>query len=599
MKQKQLLAAILCAVSPLAYATPDDKIDEVIVTATRVPQAQKETLASTTVITQADIQASQVPDVASILRGASGVELSQNGGMGKSTSLFLRGSNATQVLILIDGMRVNSATTGTTSIQDLMLDQIERIEVVRGNVSSVYGSEAIGGVVQIFTKKGSGAPHFNASAGVGSLGTQRLAGGFGGAIDNTDFHLQVSSFKTDGVSAINPVLNAKANPDADGYRNSSVSANLHHAFTPDHGVTATLFNSMGNNQYDNAFGLPTDANTNTQKLNKLSLVSDDRFADNWQSHVQYAQGVDEYRDYKNGLPTATSLYQTTNSQLSWQNTVQLSTGQLLLGAETLTQDVTSDVVYTVRQRKVDSLFIGYTGNYAAHQVQVNARQDNNSQYGVEQTGLLGYGFAFNETWRATASYSTAFRAPTFNELYYPGFGNTAINPEHSRNTEAGLHYTAGVRHLEAVYFDNHISDLIVYSPGPVNINQARIDGVELNYAEQFGDTGVKVALTSQNPRDETTGIALVRRARFHSSVSVSQHVGAWQLGGEWLNSGERTDGTHTLAAYDVFNLTASYAINNELKLALRADNLTDQNDTTVYSYNPLGRLLYAGLNYQP
>lgn len=622
MQQQKLLAAILCAATPLAYAASSDTLDEVVVTATRVAQPLKQSLSSTTVITQEDIRNSQATDVATILRGVAGVEFSQNGGIGKATSLFLRGSESTQVLVLLDGVRINSATMDTTAIQDLMLDQIERIEVVRGNVSSLYGSEAIGGVVQIFTKKGSGTPRFNASAGAGSLNTQRAAAGFGGSVDNTDFHLQVSSLKTDGVSALNPAIYPSANPDADGYRNTSVSANVRHAFNSDHSVSASLFNSLGYNQYDSASGPPTDANTNTQKLNKVSLAVDDRFTDAWQSHLQYAQGVDEYHDYVNGAPVYSfgspySLYKTTNRQLTWQNTLQASSAsQLLLGAENLVQNVDSDVTYTVTQRTVNSLFAGYTGNYGAHQVQANLRQDNNSQYGTANTGLLGYGFSFDEAWRATANYSSAFRAPTFNDLYYPGYGDANLKPEYAHNAEIGLHYGANDQRVDAVYFDNRTHDLIIWGPlptppsfyGPSNVNQARVNGMEITYGGQFGDTGVKASLTSQNPRDETAGQTLVRRAKFHSSVALSHRAGAWQLGGEWLHSGEREDdftdpntfvtSRQMLAAYNVLNLTAAYAINKELKLAMRADNLTDQNDATAYGYNPLGRTLFVGLNYQ-
>ncbi len=609
MKQQKLLAAILCAVTPLSYATTDT-LDEIVVTATRIAQPLKQSLSSTTVITQQDIQASQATDVATILRSVTGVELSQNGGIGKTTSLLLRGSESTQVLVLLDGVRINSATVGTTSTQDLMLDQIERIEVVRGNVSSLYGSEAIGGVVQIFTKRGHGAPALNVSGGMGNQGTQRVSAGFGGAVENNDFNIQISKLKTDGVSAINPALNHNANPDKDGYDNTSLSANIRHMFNADHSLSATIFNSQGHNQYDSAFGLPTNLNTNKARVSKFSLISDNRLTESWQSKLQLAQGMDDYQDFTDGLPTPFgSMYKTINQQLSWQNTLQFDAGkQILLGAEHLNQRVSSDIqpAYIQGARKVNTLYAGYTGNYGAHQLQANLRQDRNSQYGDAATGLLGYGYTFNETWRATASYSTAFRAPSFNELYYPGFGNANLKPEHARSIEAGLHYTANNQHVDAVYFDNRTRDLIVtvlvdpinFVYQPLNVNTARTDGVELSYAGRFGDTGVKAALTSQNPRNLTTGKALDRRARQHGNIGVTQNFGAWQVGGEWLHSGERVDGTHTLASYNVVNLAAGYALDKELLLSLRADNLTNQNDATSYSYNPLGRTLFIGLSYQ-
>jgi vitamin B12 transporter len=611
MKRHQLLAALLCALSPLAQAETDVSLDEVVVTATRIEQPLKQTLSSTSVITQEEIKNSQASDVPTILRSVAGVEIAQSGGSGKSVYLFLRGSSERQVLVLLDGVRINSATSGTTSLENLMLDQIERIEVVRGNVSSLYGSEAIGGVVQIFTKRGrGGAPTFNASAGAGSHGTQRAAAGLGGSVDSTDFNLQVSRFSTEGVSSLNPALAAKANPDDDGYDNSSVSANVRHGFNNDHSLTVTAFDSQGRNQYDNAYGLPTDINNSKSHASKFSLASNNRFNEAWQSKLQLAQGIDYYQDFKNDLPVSSgSIYKTTNRQLSWQNTLLLDTGkQLLAGLEYLGQQVYTDKLpaYTQDARQVNSLFAGYTGNYGPHQLQTNLRQDNNSQYGAANTGLLGYGYAFNEAWRATASYSTAFRAPTFNELYYPGYGNSALKPEESRNTEAGLHYTFKDQSVAVIYFDNRTSNLInavlvdpaTFTYQAQNVSEARTDGLEFNYAGQFGDSGLKMAVTIQNPRDLTSNKQLARRAMTHSNLSATHKLAAMQIGTEWLYSDARTDGTKALESYHVFNLTAAYEISKQFKLSMRADNITDQNDSNVYGYNPLGRTFFASVSYQ-
>ncbi len=613
MKKNKLIAALLCAASPIVQAA-DQPDNEIMVVTPRIEQPLSQSLASTTVISAEDIRNSQAPDLPTILRNVAGVEFSQTGGIGKSASLFLRGTNSNQVLVLVDGVRVNSATTGTTAIDQLMLDQVDHIEVARGNLSSLYGSEAIGGVVQIFTKKRHGAPAANVSAGFGNQGTRRAAAGFGGSSDATDFNLQLSTFRTDGVSALNPVIFPSANPDRDGYRNNSLSANVGHSFNADHRLSATVFGSYGNNQYDNAFGLPTDVNTNRAQLWKYSLASDDQLSDAWHSKVQVANGVDQYRDYLNGAPNPFgALFQTTSNQFSWQNTLRVADGkQLLLGAEALRQKVYSDINpnYLQNSRQINSLFAGYSGRYDAHQLQVNLRQDSYSQYGGETTGLLGYGYAFTDAWRATASYSTAFRAPTFNELYYPNYGNAALKPERSRNLEAGLrYYVTGGQQFDLVYFDNRIRDLInavlvnpaTFAYQAQNVNEARIDGVELSYAGRFDDTGVKATVTSQNPRDAATGVQLDRRAKLHSSLAVSQQLGAWQVGGEWLYSGKRPDqsNTQTLSAYNVFNATAGYAFTKETRLLLRLDNITNQNDSNAYGYNPLGRRWFVGVNYQP
>lgn len=661
MKNKHLLAALLCALPSLTFAANDTAttensgtaveithtqqaapapdaaialqndikkpdvnaptLDEVVVTATRIEQPLKQTLSSTTVITQEDIKNSQAADVPTILRSVAGVEISQTGGYGKSSSLFLRGSNSAQALVLLDGVRINTATGGTTSIEHLMLDQVERIEVVRGNVSSLYGSEAIGGVVQIFTKRGRGEPAFNVSAGAGNHGTQRAAAGLGGKVNSTDFSLQVSRFRTDGVSAINPgtlpaSTYSNVNPENDGYENTSISANTRHAFNNDHSLTASAFNGIGRNQYDSTVGVATDINTSDSQIKKYSLTSDNRLSDFWLSKLQLAQSADIYQDFRNGIPAVdsgtglpSSKFQTDNNQSSWLNMIRIDTGkQLLLGAEHLFQKVSTDrqPAYTQNERRVNSLFAGYSGKYGEHQLQTNIRQDNNSQYGIANTGLLGYGYEISADWRATASYSTAFRAPTFNELYYVSSfynGNASLRPEQSRNKEAGLHYSTEKHNVDLVYFDNFSNDLIIYvasTLGPQNVNEARVDGWELSYSGQFGDTGIKSAVTIQNPRNITNNRALDRRSVTHSNVAVTHKLGALQIGGEWLYSDTRPDssGTRTLAAYHVFNLTAAYSLSKQMKLSMRADNITDQNDSNAYGYNPLGRTFFANLSYQ-
>jgi vitamin B12 transporter len=613
--RNKLFAAMLCVACSLAHAATDAPLEITVVTGTRIEQPLKQSLASTTVLTAQDIRDSQAADVPTILRNVAGVEISQNGGMGKTSSLYLRGTNSTQVLVLLDGVRINSATTGTTSLDQIMLDQVDHIEVVRGNASALYGSEAIGGVIQIFTKRGSGIPAMNVSAGLGNQGTQRLSTGVGGATEGADFNVQVSTFKTDGVPALNSALVANTNSNPDGYRNNSISANLGHTFNADHRVSASLFGSDGNNQYNSRFNASqNDVNTNREQIWKLSLASDDKISETWHSKLQLANGVDQYRDYLNDLPTFYgSLFQTSSNQLTWQNSLHLDDSkQLLLGVEALQQNVSSDINpgYAQSTRQVNSLFAGYTGHYGAHQIQLNARQDNNSQYGAANTGLLGYGYAFTDAWRATTSYSTAFRAPTFNELYYPGYGNQAVKPEQSQNIEAGVHYLAqSGQQFDAVYFDNRISNLInTVLVDPVNyvyqaqnIGLTRINGVELSYAGWFGDTGVKTALTSQNPRNDITGVQLDRRSKLYSSASVTQQFGLWQAGGEWQYNGTRPDAsnTKTLEIYNVFNLTAGYVISKQMRLSLRADNLTNQNDSNAYGYSPLGRRLFVGINYLP
>ncbi|MEQ1674011.1 MAG: TonB-dependent receptor, partial [Candidatus Nitrotoga sp.] len=460
-----------------------------IVTGTRIGQSLKQTLSHATVISQQEIQNSQATDVPSLLKNLAGVEFYQSGGIGKQASLFMRGTNSSHVLILLDGVRINSATTGATAIDQLMLDQIERIEVVRGNVSSVYGSEAIGGVIQIFTRRGRGEPVLSASVGAGSNQSRRIATGYGGQINDTQFNVQASHYQTAGVSAINPQLAPNANPDHDGYENTSLSANVRHTLSPDHYLSGSLFRSKGEVEYDvtNAFGgAISDVHTSSATLSKFSVASENRLSDTWQSKLQLAQGTDNSKNFLNTVEN--SNFKTINRQITWQNTVAVhSDGNVLLGLEKLKQKVASDTAFTQTNRQINSLFSGYTGKFGAHQVQTNLRQDRYSDFGKANTGLLGYGYAITDTLRATASASTAFKVPTFNDLYYPlsfGFsGNPDLKPERSKNREVGLRYANDRQHFNVVYFNNRIRDLIASTPDfstVINVNTARINGVELS-----------------------------------------------------------------------------------------------------------------------
>lgn len=610
MKQQSFFAALLCAVIPFAQAATDT-LDEVVVTATRLEQPLSQSLSHVTVLDAEQIGASGATDLPTLLRRQAGLEITQAGGVGAQSSLFTRGSNSNHTLILLDGVRMSSATTGATAIDQIMLDQIERIEIVRGNVSSLYGSDAIGGVIQIFTRRGHGAPAFNASAQAGSHNTQRASAGFGTEVDDNRFNLQASAFRTDGVSAINPAIAPSANPNNNGYDNQSLSGNLSHRFDADNSVSAALFASQGRISTDNAFGFSTaDLNDSKSNLAKLALSSDNRLSENWSSHVQFAQGSDDTKTFLNGVSNAS--YRTTNRQIGWQNNVAFGeTGQLMLGVDQLEQRVASSTLYSRDSRRVNSLYGGYTGLYSAHQAQLNLRQDRYSDFGTANTGLLGYGYRFNDDWRASASYSTAFRAPTFNDLYWPaawGYqGNANLKPERSRNLELGVHYAVTDQHLDVMYFDNRIRELI--DPGttmPVNLNQARIDGLELGYGAQFGETALATTLTAQNPRDAVTGQRLIRRAKRYGNVSVSRTLSAWKLGGEVRFSDARED-NHltawpaqrvTLPGYAVLNLSAGYALDQRLQLSLRVDNLFNRDVSLLHGYNTPGRTLMIGLNYQ-
>lgn len=606
MKQKLIIVALFSAIAFPFAAYAETPMELMIVTPTRMPQALDKTIADTTVLDEQDIRNSGALDVPTLLQSLAGVEVVQTGGLGKVSSTFMRGTNSSHVLVLLDGVRINSVTTGTTALEHIMLDSIERIEVVRGNVSSLYGSEAIGGVIQLFTKRGHGAPAFNAFAGLGSHGTQRLAAGFSGSVDATSFSVNVGKVKTNGVSAINTQITPVANPDRDGYDNTTFNAQVQHAINTDHQLSASLFSTRGDSQYDSAFNLATtDRNSTLDAIEKLSLTSDDQLNATWHSKLNWARGTDDSKDYLNDVED--SRFKTVNSQLAWQNELQLAdTQRVNLAAEHLVQSVASDTLFTQTRRSVNSLLGGYVGEYGAQQVQFNLRQDHYSDFGTANTGLLGYGLSFADNWRVTASISNAFKAPTFNDLYYPGYANPDLLPERSQNQEFGLHYAAAGQHLDAVFFNDRIHDLIVAPPPlyvPQNIDRARIYGSELTYSGEFGDIQLKANATWQNPRDTETGQVLQKRAKKFGSFTATHSFGAWNAGADFKVSGARPDFDYasapvSLPGYALLNLTSAYKINKNLDLSLRVDNLFNRGYSEAYSYNTLGRTLFVGLNYQ-
>lgn len=615
MKRKHLFTAMLIAAIPAAHAATES-LDEVVVTATRNEQALSQTLSHATVLTRKDIESSQAVDVPTLLKSLAGVEIYQNGGIGKQSSLFMRGTNFNQTLVLLDGARISSATSGATAIDQLMLDQIDRIEVVRGNVSSLYGSDAMGGVIQIFTRRGRGAPTFNGSFGAGSNKTRRASAGFGGEMENNSFNVQVSRYKTEGVSAIKPSLVPGVNPDNDGYDNKSLSLNARHKFGSAHSLAASLFDSKATSQNDNVRGLRGDINRSESQIRKYGVVSDNRLSEDWLSMLQWSRGTDDSRNFLNGAPDSLlgAKFKTTSDLLSWQHTLRVGgSNALILGWEKLKQQVENDTAYTQTSRTNDSLYAGYTINFDAEQLQLNYRKDKYSDFGTAKTWLLGYGSNIAESWRLTANMATAFKAPTLNDLLDYGsgssyVGNPNLKPEHSRNKEVGLHYAKERERLDVVYFDNVIHDLIVnndlFAGSMVNLNEARINGAELAFSEQFDDTTTKLSVTRQNPRDANTGQILRKRARNFASLGVVKQYGALKLGGEWQYSGARSDidiNTYApvkLAPYDVANLTVSYTLDPHMELNARVDNLFNRDYMLAHGYNTLRRSVFVGLSYR-
>lgn len=587
-------------------STPVGELNPTVVTASRSEQPLSDALPHTTVISRADIERSQAPDAVTLLRREAGIEITQNGGPGTSASLFMRGASSSQTLVLIDGVRVSSATLGATQIDQLMADQIDHIEVVRGNVSALYGSDAIGGVVQIFTRSGKGhAPLANAEIEYGARNTKRAQAGINGSLGergDTSFAVSVSEFKTDGFSAINPLQAKNANPNDNPYTNKSVSAQLSHRFSADWQAGLTYFQTWGDVSYDSGFGSPTDINIAHNQVRSMSAYVDGKVTQDWKTRVTLSQGDDKNLNFLNGAQNG--RFNTRNQQASWQNDWVFMPDQLLkVGLEHSQTTIDSDA-YDAPTRRVDSGYIGYEGKFGPHQLQLNVRRDRYSDFGGANSYYAGYGFAFNPQWKAVASVSNAFRAPSFNELYYPFFGSPNLQPEKARSVEGGVEYSSTIGLVRVTAFETDYSNLITaicdadFNCSAANVNRARVNGLETSYRGSIYGVDLRASFTMQNPQDLSANQLLSRRARHFGSVSAYKTFGPFSAGVEWNAAGDRQDSTKTLGGYGLLNLVGRYQITPDWALSARVENVTNKNYQLVYPYNTPSRGVFFTLSWQ-
>ena len=602
--QRQFLQALAGASLALATCaraadTPTFPAPETVVTAARVAQPIASTLQSVTVITPRDIANSGQSTLLGVLQRVGGVEIGANGGAGQPTGVFIRGANSSQTLVLIDGLRMGSATTGSAAFENLPLDQIERIEIVAGPLSGLYGSDAIGGVIQIFTKSASGVPGYAVSAGYGSYDTAKVSGSASFHTADYDIAATAGYESSDQFSATKPSIPfGQFNPDRDPYRNANVSARAAWRFATDAEVGVSGFFSEGKTHFDNG---PDSDDVNRQKLATYAAYVQGRFTPEWQSMLRVGRSVDDI-DTTGQFP---SRFRTNQDQATWQNTFAVLGGSLVAGAEYLRQAVDSDTAYTTTSRTIGSGFAGFTGDYGPHGVQASVRYDDNSQFGGHTTGSLGYGYRVSDALRLRATAGTAFHAPTFNDLYFPQFGNPDLEAERSRSFDVGADATWDVHAFSATYFENRIDDLIVFDLAtflPDNLASARIRGGEFRYQGTLLDTSVRAKLTVQDPRNTTNGAQLPRRAKVFGSVDASHAFGPWRVGAELAGSGARfdtpdNDPASRMGGYAVVNLYASYAIGGGWTAEVRWNNVADKSYELAKDYNTPGSNVFAWIRW--
>lgn len=614
--QKRLLTAIpalwLGAIPHSLASSIEHQEKPVIVTATRTAQTADTALASVTVISRKDIEQQQARSVQDLLRGVAGISISNNGGMGKSSFVFMRGTESDHVLVLVDNIKVGSATSGTTAFENIPIDQIERVEIVRGPRSSLYGSEAIGGVIHIITRKGTGSgfrQHLN--FGGGSFGT--FEGATGMSYNGTQgwLNLTASGIGTQGFNACNGTSSAgcfvdSSDPalfDRDGYRNVAGSMRGGYRFQNGLEIETNFMQSTGKAYYDGSFA-------NKTVLMQQVVGGTIRYAPVAFWNFNLIAGSSR-EDSDNFLGTAfQSRFNTTRDNVSVLNTFTVAKDQqLTLGMDYQRDHINSTEAYTVMSRTNWGVFAQHQANIAAHNLQFSIRHDDNQQFGSRVTGNAGWSYPLSDKFLLIANFGSAFKAPTFNELYFPGFSNPNLKPEDSLSYEFGTRGHANWGNWSINAYETRIDNLIAYDArifAPNNIEQARIRGIEGILSTQIMAWQVNTHLTLMEPVDRGSGPGrgniLPRRAEQSFRLDLNREFGKYAVGSMLLVEGQRYDdlaNTRKLDAYAKLDLRAEYQFAPKWRLQGRIDNVSDEHYETAAFYNQAGRSFFAMVRYQP
>ncbi|QBE63129.1 TonB-dependent receptor domain-containing protein [Pseudoduganella lutea] len=602
--QAALASLALAIAAPAAHAQAT-AIDSIIVTATRTPQLASEVISDTVTITAEQIANSGAGSITELLQRQRGLEVTRNGGPGAASNVFIRGANGNQSVVLVDGIRIASASTGSASWNGIPLSAIDRIEIVYGPLSTLYGADAIGGVIQLFTKKGEGAPSISASVGGGSDKMFAADASVSGGTNQLSYAFSVSKERSDGFSATRRP-SSSFDPDDDGYDRKSAAGQVAYKLAPGHELGAMFLYTDTESDYDDA---NFDAYS-TQKVSNVGIYARNQFLPFWTMLVQASQSRDKSGSFYDVGPFGSSQIDTTTSTFTVQNDFRIGSDNLQVLYEHRKEELDGSTAALNRARHTNAFAANYSLKRGAHLANVGVRHDNNSEYGSKTTGSIGYGYRFTSALRAEASFATSFRAPSFNELYYPSYGNEDNKPEEGRNAEAGLRYDDGTTKLGAVYYRNKLDNLLLntnpcpYAGYPYgcayNINEALLEGVSLSAERQMGNLLLIANADFQDPKDETTGKRLQRRAKRHANFVAEYDLGAVRGGVELQLSSSRFDDAanrNRLPGYAVVNLYGTYRFNQDWSALVRWNNVGDKNYELARYYQTGGSNVFAALRY--
>ena len=516
---------------------------------------------------------------------------------------------------------------------------IDHIEIIFGPQSSLYGSDAIGGVVQIFTKKGDGPAKVGASFGYGSYGTSISEASINGSTEGDQkirYALAASQTLSMGFNTIAPNNKDGLNPTSrTGYVQDSITGRLSQEWSKGQELGLQFLNSRLNNQLpgiDPQEFLYQQIQNQVSTLGTYSFYSKNQVMENWRSLIQISAQTGTSLTHAPNTPDNSAYDSTLNQRqntYTWQNDIAIGTDILQILAERKTQKISSNQLdynngnfnnyptpYPMlgfsETRNTNSGAIAYQLKRGSHLANLSLRNDSISGYGPQTTGAAAYGYFFNREWRANINYGTGFRAPTFNDLYYPGYGNTAVLPEKSKNTEAGLHYERAGLEGHVVVFSNSITNLIQASNSdscPIgtgfsgcasNVASAKITGGTLSGAAQVSSLSLKGSFTQQNPVNEASNSVLIKQAKQYGNLAAEYLYLKLTAGIGATFSGRRDDfqGANTgMGGYTIFNLYANYDLEKDLSVFARWNNALNKTYQLSYGYNTPGSNVFVGLRY--
>ncbi|AZD18276.1 TonB-dependent receptor [Pseudomonas chlororaphis] len=596
------------------------KLPDTLISANRQVEARNDSSAANTVFTRDDIDRLQPSSVTDLLQRVPGVQVAQSGGRGSVPGIYIRGTSSAQTLVLVDGQRIGSSSSGDSNLQHLNIQQIERVEVLRGSRSVIYGSDAIGGVIQIFTRRSAEQglqPRLH--LGVGSHQTWERSIGLSGGDQQTRFSLGASLDDTAGSNRTHESY--ASDRDNDAYRNQSLSLSLSHAFNDDWEAGLNLLDNRGKSEFDNPFGRFDSSTFESfpQKPYSEFAVSsfgsyvDGRINDVWKSRLELGHSENREKTFDK-LSDERTVFNTYRDSVNWQNDLTLDErNSLIVGGDWYQDRVNSSTAFAEDSRWNRAAFVQHRFKANSFSTELGLRRDQNQQFGGQNSWSGTLTLPLNADNDVLLTYSEGFRAPTFNDLYYPDFSNPDLKPETSKSYE--LQWRSQLSEstrLETSLYRTDLEDAIIFGSNsrPQNVASARINGFEATLQQELFGWQSNLGLAIIDPRDRDTGHTLARRARRTLSLDLDRQFDRLGLGASWQAVSSSYDdlaNQQRLGGYALLGLRSNWTLTREVRLELKIDNLLDKSysrvlyshDGAQYGYREQGRAWMFGVTWTP